>query len=160
MDEAGLEPDQIDGVAYTKVTSTIPHSYGRLRCAGPGYGRPAGECGGGGQDGGPALGQTDPGGEASNSTVVNCIELVKVNHCIGHIEMGRLITGAANPTVLYVSGGNTQVQPALNYILLRSEVEYCAGDLLQPAALQDIWGDDRHCSGELPRQVAAPLLGF
>ncbi|KAH6948385.1 hypothetical protein HPB50_023892 [Hyalomma asiaticum] len=25
------------------------------------------------------------------------------------IEMGRLITGASNPTVLYVSGGNTQV---------------------------------------------------
>jgi tRNA A37 threonylcarbamoyltransferase TsaD len=25
------------------------------------------------------------------------------------IEMGRLITGAENPTVLYVSGGNTQV---------------------------------------------------
>ncbi|MGH0156262.1 UNVERIFIED_CONTAM: hypothetical protein FKN15_042014 [Acipenser sinensis] len=28
--------------------------------------------------------------------------LLGVNHCIGHIEMGRLITGAANPTVLYV----------------------------------------------------------
>ncbi|XP_078458309.1 tRNA N6-adenosine threonylcarbamoyltransferase isoform X2 [Lampetra fluviatilis] len=35
--------------------------------------------------------------------------LVGVNHCIGHIEMGRLITGAHNPIVLYVSGGNTQV---------------------------------------------------
>nr|XP_047128646.1 probable tRNA N6-adenosine threonylcarbamoyltransferase isoform X3 [Hydra vulgaris] len=35
--------------------------------------------------------------------------LVAVNHCIGHIEMGRLITGAINPVVLYVSGGNTQV---------------------------------------------------
>ncbi|KAK2498923.1 hypothetical protein MC885_003951 [Smutsia gigantea] len=35
--------------------------------------------------------------------------LLGVNHCIGHIEMGRLITGASNPTVLYVSGGNTQV---------------------------------------------------
>jgi len=35
--------------------------------------------------------------------------LVAVNHCIGHIEMGRLITGAVNPVVLYVSGGNTQV---------------------------------------------------
>jgi len=37
------------------------------------------------------------------------IPLLGVNHCIGHIEMGRLITGADNPTVLYVSGGNTQV---------------------------------------------------
>lgn len=35
--------------------------------------------------------------------------LVGVNHCIGHIEMGRMITGAINPIVLYVSGGNTQV---------------------------------------------------
>lgn len=35
--------------------------------------------------------------------------LLAVNHCIGHIEMGRLVTGAKNPTVLYVSGGNTQV---------------------------------------------------
>lgn len=35
--------------------------------------------------------------------------LVGVNHCIGHIEMGRMITGADNPVVLYVSGGNTQV---------------------------------------------------
>lgn len=35
--------------------------------------------------------------------------LVPVNHCIAHIEMGRLITGATNPTILYVSGGNTQV---------------------------------------------------
>jgi len=35
--------------------------------------------------------------------------LIAVNHCIGHIEMGRLVTGAKNPTVLYVSGGNTQV---------------------------------------------------
>lgn len=35
--------------------------------------------------------------------------LVGVNHCIGHIEMGREITGAKNPVVLYVSGGNTQV---------------------------------------------------
>ncbi|XP_077993523.1 putative tRNA N6-adenosine threonylcarbamoyltransferase [Glandiceps talaboti] len=35
--------------------------------------------------------------------------IIGVNHCVGHIEMGRLITGAVNPTVLYVSGGNTQV---------------------------------------------------
>lgn len=37
------------------------------------------------------------------------IPLVGVNHCIGHIEMGREVTGADNPVVLYVSGGNTQV---------------------------------------------------
>lgn len=37
------------------------------------------------------------------------VPLVGVNHCVGHIEMGRTITGANNPVVLYVSGGNTQV---------------------------------------------------
>ena len=36
-------------------------------------------------------------------------KLIGVNHCVGHIEMGREITGATNPVVLYVSGGNTQV---------------------------------------------------
>jgi N6-L-threonylcarbamoyladenine synthase len=35
--------------------------------------------------------------------------ILGVNHCIGHIEMGRCITGAKNPVILYVSGGNTQV---------------------------------------------------
>ncbi|XP_031489127.1 uncharacterized protein LOC116256785 [Nymphaea colorata] len=35
--------------------------------------------------------------------------LVPVNHCVAHIEMGRAVTGADDPVVLYVSGGNTQV---------------------------------------------------
>lgn len=35
--------------------------------------------------------------------------LVPVNHCIGHIEMGRLVCNSNNPVVLYVSGGNTQL---------------------------------------------------
>mmetsp|Transcript_18433 Transcript_18433/g.28743 ORF Transcript_18433/g.28743 Transcript_18433/m.28743 type:complete len:277 (-) Transcript_18433:64-894(-) len=35
--------------------------------------------------------------------------LVGVNHCVAHIEMGRVVTGAHDPVVLYVSGGNTQV---------------------------------------------------
>ena len=35
--------------------------------------------------------------------------LIPVNHCIAHIEMGRLITGAKNPVILYASGGNTQI---------------------------------------------------
>jgi N6-L-threonylcarbamoyladenine synthase len=32
-----------------------------------------------------------------------------VNHCVAHIEMGRFVTNADNPVILYVSGGNTQV---------------------------------------------------
>jgi N6-L-threonylcarbamoyladenine synthase len=37
------------------------------------------------------------------------VPIVGVNHCIGHIEMGRAVTGGVDPVVLYVSGGNTQV---------------------------------------------------
>lgn len=35
--------------------------------------------------------------------------IIPVNHCIAHIEMGRLITKAENPVILYASGGNTQI---------------------------------------------------
>lgn len=38
------------------------------------------------------------------------VPIVGVNHCVGHIEMGRVVTGAQDPVVLYVSGGNTQVR--------------------------------------------------
>lgn len=37
------------------------------------------------------------------------VPVVGVNHCIGHIEIGRLTTGCKDPLTLYVSGGNTQV---------------------------------------------------
>lgn len=37
------------------------------------------------------------------------IPIIGVNHCIAHIEMGRLITKMNNPVVLYVSGSNSQI---------------------------------------------------
>ena len=37
------------------------------------------------------------------------VPLIPVNHCVAHIEMGRVVTHAKHPVVLYVSGGNTQV---------------------------------------------------
>jgi N6-L-threonylcarbamoyladenine synthase len=37
------------------------------------------------------------------------VPLVAVNHCVGHIEMGRVACQSRDPVVLYVSGGNTQV---------------------------------------------------
>lgn len=46
---------------------------------------------------------------ARTLSLLHKIPLIGVNHCIGHIEMGRLATGIKHPTVLYVSGGNTQV---------------------------------------------------
>lgn len=35
--------------------------------------------------------------------------LVGVNHCIAHLEVGKILTRAKDPVLLYVSGANTQV---------------------------------------------------
>ncbi len=37
------------------------------------------------------------------------IPLVPVNHAVGHIELGCLLTGASDPVVLLVSGGHTMI---------------------------------------------------
>ena len=39
--------------------------------------------------------------------------IVPVNHCIAHIEIGRLFSEAKDPVTLFVSGGNTQI---LSYV--------------------------------------------
>lgn len=37
------------------------------------------------------------------------VPLIGVNHCIAHIEIARLTTGAKDPVTVYLSGGNSQV---------------------------------------------------
>lgn len=37
------------------------------------------------------------------------LPIIGVNHPLGHVEIGRKVTGAVDPVMLYVSGGNTQV---------------------------------------------------
>jgi N6-L-threonylcarbamoyladenine synthase len=53
--------------------------------------------------------QALPATQCPRAFVVVCI--MSLNVCTGwtDIEMGRVVTGAVNPVVLYVSGGNTQV---------------------------------------------------
>lgn len=60
------------------------------------------------------------------------IPIIPVNHCVGHIEMGRLITGADNPVVLYVSGGNTQVISYTNkrYRIFGETIDIAVGNCL------------------------------
>lgn len=78
LQEAGMEPKDIDCVCFTK---------------GPGMG---------------ACLQTVAVVARTLALLWNK-PLVGVNHCVAHIEMGRVVTGADDPIVLYVSGGNTQV---------------------------------------------------
>ncbi|MFT4343836.1 MAG: bifunctional N(6)-L-threonylcarbamoyladenine synthase/serine/threonine protein kinase [Candidatus Woesearchaeota archaeon] len=35
--------------------------------------------------------------------------IIGVNHCIAHLEIGRIMTKAKDPVLLYVSGANTQI---------------------------------------------------
>lgn len=58
--------------------------------------------------------------------------LVGVNHCVGHIEMGRVATEAADPVVLYVSGGNTQViaYAQNRYCIFGETIDIALGNML------------------------------
>jgi bifunctional N6-L-threonylcarbamoyladenine synthase / protein kinase Bud32 len=56
---------------------------------------------------GPAL-RTVATASRSLSLMLN-VPIVGVNHCIGHVEIGKLTSGAVDPVTLYVSGGNTQI---------------------------------------------------
>jgi len=42
-------------------------------------------------------------------SITNKIPIIGVNHCIAHLTIGELLTGAKDPVLLYASGANTQV---------------------------------------------------
>jgi len=60
------------------------------------------------------------------------IPLVGVNHCVAHIEIGKLTTGAVDPVTLYVSGGNTIVSAfdAGRYRVFGETLDIAAGNCL------------------------------
>ena len=60
------------------------------------------------------------------------VPLVGVNHCIAHIEIGKLRTGAQNPVTLYASGGNTMVVAfeAGRYRVLGETLDIALGNCL------------------------------
>ncbi|MCR4368560.1 MAG: hypothetical protein NUV67_01495, partial [archaeon] len=56
---------------------------------------------------GPAL--STAGTTARMLSLLHNKPLVAVNHCVAHIEMGKKATGAKDPLIIYVSGGNSQI---------------------------------------------------
>lgn len=64
------------------------------------------------------------------------IPIIPVNHCIAHIEMGIFITKAKNPTVLYVSGGNTQILVYRNrrYVIFGETLDIAVGNCIDRLA--------------------------
>ncbi|MBN1275485.1 tRNA (adenosine(37)-N6)-threonylcarbamoyltransferase complex transferase subunit TsaD [Candidatus Woesearchaeota archaeon] len=60
---------------------------------------------------GPGLGHTLRVGAAMAKSLALLLKkpLAGVNHCVAHLEIGRLLTPAKDPVLLYASGANTQV---------------------------------------------------
>lgn len=58
--------------------------------------------------------------------------IMEVNHCIAHIEIGRLLTHCNDPVVIYVSGGNTQIisHAAGRYRVFGETQDIAVGNLL------------------------------
>jgi N6-L-threonylcarbamoyladenine synthase len=74
-------------------------------------GVPVGELGAVAYAMGPGLGPCLRVGGVVARTLASSlgVPLVPVNHAVGHIELGCLLTGAKDPVVLLVSGGHTMI---------------------------------------------------
>jgi N6-L-threonylcarbamoyladenine synthase len=46
---------------------------------------------------------------ARSLSELNNIPIVGVNHCIAHLEIGKMLTNVKDPVLLYASGANTQI---------------------------------------------------
>ena len=87
---------------------------------------------------GPGLGHTlriGAGLARSLSLLLNK-PLIGVNHCIAHLEIGRFLTRAKDPVLLYVSGANTQViaYEAGKYRVFGETLDIGAGNFLDSFA--------------------------
>jgi len=60
------------------------------------------------------------------------LPLIGVNHCVAHIEIGKLISKAEDPVTLYVSGGNTIVAAyeAGRYRIFGETLDIAAGNCI------------------------------
>jgi len=46
---------------------------------------------------------------ARTMTLKHKIPLIGINHCVAHIEIGKLVTGLKDPLTIFTSGANTQI---------------------------------------------------
>lgn len=60
------------------------------------------------------------------------IPLIGVNHCIAHIEIGKIFGNLKNPLIIYASGGNTQIIMLTNkrYVVFGETIDIGLGNLL------------------------------
>ena len=60
------------------------------------------------------------------------VPLVGVNHCVAHVEIGRLLNNVEDPLTLYVSGGNTIVSAfeAGRYRIFGETLDLAVGNMI------------------------------
>lgn len=116
---------------------------------------------------------------ARSLSSIHNIPLIGVNHCIAHLEIGRLLTDAKDPILLYASGANTQViaYDAGKYRVFGETLDMGIGNFLDqlgrefglgfPAGakigmLAKKWRDEHGDEGyiELPYTVKGMDVGF
>ncbi len=64
------------------------------------------------------------------------VPIVGVNHCIAHVEIGRILCGAVDPITLYVSGGNTIISAfqSKKYQIFGETLDIAIGNMLDKVA--------------------------
>ncbi|MBN1385873.1 bifunctional N(6)-L-threonylcarbamoyladenine synthase/serine/threonine protein kinase [Candidatus Woesearchaeota archaeon] len=86
----------------------------------------------------PGIGHTlRIGAVAAKSLAIRLgVPIVGVNHCVAHLEIGRLLTKAKDPVLLYASGANTQViaYEAGKYRVFGETLDIGIGNLLDAFA--------------------------
>jgi len=90
------------------------------------------------------------------------VPLVGVNHCVAHIEIGKLITGARNPVTLYVSGGNTIVSAfeAGRYRVFGETLDIAVGNCLDVFAREAGLRQKEGALGAMVEQLASGGQAF
>ena len=101
------------------------------------------------------------------------LPIMGVNHCVAHLEIGR-ITGATDPILLYVSGGNTQVIAFVNgkYRVFGETLDIGIGNMLDKfgrtvglrfpagAAIEELASKQPQVFNELPYSVKGMDMSF
>jgi len=85
------------------------------------------------------------------------VPLVGVNHCVAHIEIGKLITRARDPVTLYVSGGNTIVSAfeAGRYRVFGETLDIAVGNCLDVFAREAGLRQKEEALGAMVEQLAS-----
>jgi len=96
---------------------------------------------------GPGLGPCLRTGATAARALASYLDLplIGVNHCVAHIEIGKLINKAEDPVTLYVSGGNTIVAAfeARRYRVFGETLDIAAGNCIDVFAREAGLESDR-----------------